>query len=142
MTDAFVHLRVPAAIKARWVRESRAAGMRLTDWIVQRVEAVMPQVAINIPEGLSFAALSLARDSDGGVSFDPAVIAEVERASGLPAGFFEGQPEGALARLIVTWYGAHLAAGGERDPVAEDLITEARAEDALGGGFSHQPGRA
>ena len=102
----------------------------------------MPQVAINIPEGLSFADLSLARDSDGGVSFDPAVIAEAERASGLPAGFFEGQPEGALARLIVTWYGAHLAAGGERDPVAEDLIAEARAEDALGGGFSHQSGRA
>ena len=39
MTDAFVHLRVPAALKAGWVRQSRAAGMRLTDWIVQRVEA-------------------------------------------------------------------------------------------------------
>ncbi len=37
-TDALIHLRVPAATKARWVRESRAAGMRLTDWIVQRVE--------------------------------------------------------------------------------------------------------
>ena len=49
MTDALIHLRVPAAIKARWVRESRAAGMRLTDWIVQRVEAVtaprMPSAA-------------------------------------------------------------------------------------------------
>ena len=39
MTDALIHLRVPAAIKSRWVRESRAAGMRLTDWIIQRVEA-------------------------------------------------------------------------------------------------------
>lgn len=38
-TDATVHLRVPAALKAQWVRDSRAAGMRLTDWIVQRVEA-------------------------------------------------------------------------------------------------------
>ena len=37
--DALIHLGVPAATKARWVRESRAAGMRLTDWIVQRVEA-------------------------------------------------------------------------------------------------------
>ena len=27
MTDALIHLRVPAAIKARWVRESRAVGM-------------------------------------------------------------------------------------------------------------------
>ena len=37
MTDSLIHLRVPAATKARWVRESRAAGMRLTDWIAARV---------------------------------------------------------------------------------------------------------
>lgn len=37
MSDALIHLRVPAATKARWVRESRAAGMRLTDWITARV---------------------------------------------------------------------------------------------------------
>lgn len=36
-TDSIIHLRAPAALKARWVRESRAASMRLTDWIVQRV---------------------------------------------------------------------------------------------------------
>lgn len=38
MTDSIIHLRVPAAVKACWVRESRAAGMRLTDWIVERIE--------------------------------------------------------------------------------------------------------
>lgn len=38
MIDALIHLRVPAELKALWVRESRAAGMRLTDWIVKRVE--------------------------------------------------------------------------------------------------------
>ncbi len=37
-SEALIHLRVPAELKARWVRESRAAGMRLTEWIVQRVE--------------------------------------------------------------------------------------------------------
>lgn len=36
--DALIHLRIPAALKARWVRDSRAAGQRLTDWIVERVE--------------------------------------------------------------------------------------------------------
>ena len=36
-TDSLIHLRVSAATKARWVRESRAAGMRLTDWITARV---------------------------------------------------------------------------------------------------------
>lgn len=35
---AAVHLRVPEKMKARWVEESRAAGMRLTEWVVQRVE--------------------------------------------------------------------------------------------------------
>ena len=38
MSDALIHLRVPAELKARWVRESRAAGMRLTDWVLSRVE--------------------------------------------------------------------------------------------------------
>ena len=37
-SEALIHLRVPAELKARWVRESRAAGMRLTDWIVARID--------------------------------------------------------------------------------------------------------
>lgn len=37
--SALIHLRVPAAQKALWVRLSRAEGVRLTDWIVGRVEA-------------------------------------------------------------------------------------------------------
>lgn len=35
--DALIHLRVPAGLKARWVRESRSVGMRLTDWIIYKV---------------------------------------------------------------------------------------------------------
>ena len=38
MGDALIHVRVPAELKARWVRESRAAGMRLTDWIIQKID--------------------------------------------------------------------------------------------------------
>jgi len=143
--DAAVHLRIPAATKARWVRESRAAGMRLTDWIVQRVEAqTMKQTtSITLPEGMAFADLQLARDpSTGDVSFSTAAVQAIESASGLPEGFFMDQDEGALASLITTWYAAHLQAGGERDPVADDLIAEARAEDEAGQPYSHQPGRA
>lgn len=36
--EALVHLRVPASVKGRWVRESRAEGLRLTDWLIQRIE--------------------------------------------------------------------------------------------------------
>lgn len=38
MNDALIHLRVPAAVKGRWVAESRKAGQKLTDWIVSKVE--------------------------------------------------------------------------------------------------------
>lgn len=144
-SEALIHLRVPAELKARWVRESRAAGMRLTEWIVQRVEAQpMKQITpISIPQGMAFADLRLSRDPDtGDVSFDTSVIERIERESGLPAGFFMGQPEDALAALLTTWYSAHRAAGGHADSVAEDLIAEVRAEDAAGQHHSHKPGRA
>lgn len=97
---------------------------------------------IKIP-GISFADLRLARDPQtGDVSFDTTVIERIEQESGLPAGFFMGQHEDALASLITTWYSAHRAAGGDADPVAEDLLAEVRAEDAAGQLYSHKPGRA
>lgn len=52
------------------------------------------------------------------------------------------QPEDALGGLISTRYNHHIASGGARDPVAEDLLAEVRAEDAAGQKFSHPPGRA
>jgi len=41
-TTATIHLTVPASLKARWVRDSRAAGKRLTDWLVERIERKEP----------------------------------------------------------------------------------------------------
>jgi len=38
VNNALIHLRVPAAVKGRWIRASRAIGMRLTDWIVRAIE--------------------------------------------------------------------------------------------------------
>jgi len=53
MNDSLIHLRVPAATKARWVRASRAEGMRLTDWITEAVEDRMQKqlakIAISDP---------------------------------------------------------------------------------------------
>ena len=37
--EAPIHLRVSAETKARWVRQSRQEGKKLTDWIVEKVEA-------------------------------------------------------------------------------------------------------
>ena len=103
----------------------------------------MTSTTISIPQGLAFAALRLARDpATGDVSFDTAVIERIEKESGLPAGFFMGQHEDAVASLITGWYSAHRAAGGAPYHVAEDLLSEVRAEDAAGQPYSHQPGRA
>ena len=141
--DATIHLRVPASLKSRWVRESRAAGMRLTDWIIQNVERNMPKaIPINIPADLDFSELKLARDPDGMVSFDQKAIETIEQASGIAAGFFMSQPEDAVSSVIFAWYRHHLSSGGAPDATAEDLIAEVRAEDAAGQYASHPPGRA
>lgn len=139
--EALIHLRVPAATKGRWVRASRAAGMRLTDWIIQAVEAYM-LTTIKIPADLAISDLQLAREVDGSVSFDVGVIARIEAASGLPEGHFMSQPEDALAALLTTWYRVHLRNGGAQDPVWTDLIGEVQVEDARGQHVSHPPGRA
>lgn len=112
--------------------------MRLTDWIVAKVNAV-PKITI---PALPFSALKLLRDADGHVSFDLAAVSAIEQASGLPDGELMRQHEDVLAEIITRWYSAHRAAGGEPDPTAEDLLAEVRAEDARGGGYSHRPGRA
>lgn len=44
MTESLIHLRVSAARKGRWVRASRAAGMRLSGWGIHAVEAQMQQL--------------------------------------------------------------------------------------------------
>lgn len=139
--EVVIHLRVPGALKGRWVRASRARGQRLTDWIVAHVESSMLQ-QINIPAELDFADLKLARDADGHLSFDASIVARIAAASGLRDDWVLGQPEDVLAEVLARWYRAHRAAGGAPDPVQEDLIAETRLEDARGGGLSYPPGRA
>ena len=144
MGEAIIHLRVPAATKGRWVRASRAAGLRLTDYITCAVEAYMQQqlARVAIPEGLDFADLRLARDADGAVSFDWAVIERICRANNLPVEMLREGPEDNVAGLLIGWYSSHRNAGGAPDPVAEDLLAEVKAEDAAGQAFSYEPGRA
>lgn len=144
MSDAFIRLRVSAATKGRWIRASRAAGMRLTDWIVQVVEAQMTQqlTEISAPEDVHFSDLRLVRDSDGAVSFEWAPIERICAASGISITLLRDGPEDNVAGLIAAWYDEHRKHGGAPDATAEDLLVEIRAEDAAGQRVSHQPGRA
>ncbi len=50
--EALVHLRVTAGQKARWVRESQAQGLKLTDWIVHKLKA-RTMTVLKIPEALA-----------------------------------------------------------------------------------------
>ncbi|HBO1502363.1 hypothetical protein I5Q73_29555 [Pseudomonas aeruginosa] len=118
--------------------------MRLTDYIASAVEAYMQQqiARVAIPDGLDFSDLRLARQADGNVSFDWAVIERVCAASGLPFELLQDGSEDNVAGLVISWYQAHRLRGGAADPVAEDLLSEVRAEDAVGQHVSHAPGRA
>lgn len=99
--------------------------------------------AVIIPDGVEFSALKISRDpATGDVDFDWAPILAICQASGIDPAMFRDADEGNVSGLISRWYAQHLAAGGSRDAAMDELIAEARAEDAHGGGFSHQPGRA
>lgn len=98
-------------------------------------------VTLQIPEGLDFADLKLAREPDGSVSFDWGVIERIAEASGIDAESITRIPEDFVAGLIAGWYNEHRARGGAPDPVQEDLMREVAYEDARGGGVSHEPGR-
>ena len=142
--EAIIKLRVPPALKGRWVRASRAAGLRLTDWIIEAVEAHMTQqlTRVSIPESVDFAMLKLARDRDGAVSFDWTPIEAICRASGIDTALLRDGPEDNVAGLIAHWYAAHRQRGGAPDAVAEDMYSEVLAEERIGQRVSLPPGRA
>lgn len=95
-----------------------------------------------IPDDLKFSDLKLSRDPDGSISLEWAVIERICEASSLSVEVFRDAPEDNVSGLIVGWYQAHRQKGGESDPVAEDLINEAIAEEKAGQKFSHKPGQA
>ncbi len=102
-----------------------------------------PPFPICIPDDIEFADLKLARDpATGVIKFDWTPIERICAASGIDASVFRDHHEDNLAALILQWYASHLAAGGTRDPVQDELVVEMLAEDALGGGYSHPTGHA
>lgn len=98
-------------------------------------------MGITIPDHIKFADLKLARDADGMVSFDWAPIEAICLASGVDVTLLKNGPEDNASALICAWYRSHINAGGEQDPVQEDLLTEIAMEDAAGSA-SFAPGRA
>ena len=100
------------------------------------------ELKISIPEHINFPDLHLERKPDGAITFNADVINQVLRHSGIDPRLFWESDEDNMAGLIIDWYASHLKNGGAHDPMADDLIAEALAEDEFGSGISHKPGRA
>lgn len=83
---------------------------------------------ITIPDNLTFADLELNLNDEGQVSFNIQIIERICNLNGLRAHRLFESGEKAVLRLIVVWYAQHLAAGGEFDQTAENLMTEIKLE--------------
>lgn len=97
---------------------------------------------ITIPDTVNFADLKLSRDADGMVSFDWSPVELICNASNVPIEILRDGPEDNVSALIVAWYDNHIAQGGQRDAVADDIISEVVIEQQHGTTVSHKPGRA
>ena len=100
------------------------------------------QTKIIFPPGVEFSDLRLCRDAAGRVTFEWRPIAAICEASGLELTLFSEGPEDNVASLMVHWYHQHLANGGARDAIQDELIAETIFEDHHGDGTSHMPGHA
>ena len=96
----------------------------------------MPLMNVCIPENIRFSDLRLARDADGMVSTTsgPRIDAICKGEAPDRPGF-SGNAGGQWAALINEWYRRHRRRQG-RWTTQEEMIAEALAEDAFGGGFS------
>lgn len=80
-----------------------------------------------IPEGVDYSALRLAREPDGSITFDTAVLARVAESSGIDP---ENLDEDGISALLKAWYVHHRQRGGATDPVQEELLEEIKHEDS------------
>ncbi|WP_270666785.1 MULTISPECIES: hypothetical protein [unclassified Aeromonas] len=97
---------------------------------------------IEIPDELVFTDLQLVLNHNGEVTFNMDVIEQICEASDLPKDYFWVSHRDQLVRLICDWYEMHREEGGEPDPVAEDLYSEAKAMADAGQPVCYGPGRA
>lgn len=87
------------------------------------------RLQLSIPDTVKFADLALAFSQEGGIEFNWEPIEWICGHNGMSTDIFKRQHEDNVAGLIIHWYAQHLAAGGDRDPAADELIAETALED-------------
>ena len=105
----------------------------------------MDSDAIKIPDGVAFADLKLEREPfTKQLMYDPAPLANLIVANNILTTQPLSENEDLAAWLIAQWYLAHRTSGGEPDPVAEEVLADVEALQAIGipaldpGGGRHQ----
>lgn len=84
---------------------------------------------VGIPHGIEFDALQLARDAQtGDIHLDMDVLRAVADAN--PGVRIETEDD--ICGVLVAWYRAHRAAGGDADQTMEQIAAEVEAEDRIG----------
>lgn len=97
---------------------------------------------IQVPSNVDFADLELRRNQDGSVSFKWEPIEAICEASGVSSDLFRLGGAEDIACLFVVWYVAHLARGGAKDAVQEELLSDARTAHWGSQQYTFKPGHA
>jgi hypothetical protein len=96
---------------------------------------------LQIPPDLPFASLNLRLDPESGaLLFDAEPLLALVKANNIADEVLSD--EDVATEIIGAWYGLALKSGEPQDLVIEEIFSEIRFENELGGGFSHKPGRA
>jgi hypothetical protein len=90
----------------------------------------METITINIPAHISFSELGLKRRIESGETvFNEDLLYRVAEENGL---LEDELTEDLTSCIIINWYLAHRAAGGDLDLVAEQLAAEVQAQESYG----------
>ena len=93
---------------------------------------------LTIPSGVNFADLKFRIDGTDYL-FQKSVLMQFCRHNQIHWNRLDIHEQGDILRR---WYDLHLAAGGARDPVMENLRAEIAAEERVQGGIQIPPGTA
>lgn len=104
-------------------------------------EITTQKIVLSVPPDMDFADLQLSRRDDGNIRFKIETVERLCLDNELEPSLVLSS-EGNVCELIVRWYAAHRANGGDPDPVAEDIAKEILIELEHGQAVSFAPGRA
>lgn len=81
-------------------------------------------LTFKLPEGYSFADLKIRRCESDAIDLDMDLVKLVCNINGLDFAKVLQDPGPVVTSILTVWYKSHLAAGGQPDPVMEELKSQ------------------